>query len=154
MRSFASILLRRFLFRSSEGPSNQAPGPTLYDRIPPSTLSTIENHLLHSLLNESSRSVRRASVGTISDLANAAMQRGRQWDDLHAQVFNMARSADIGLRECAFRIFSQSCWVLVIGEKTGEDVVGTLKRGLQDEEGMEVSLASFFDGCCNSQRYI
>lgn len=61
----------------------------------------------------------------------------------------MTRSADKGLRECAFRIFSYSCGILVMGGEMGEDVAGTLKGGLYDEEGIEVSLTSFFDGCCN-----
>ncbi|KAL0577237.1 importin subunit beta-3 [Marasmius crinis-equi] len=166
MRSFSLVLLRRLLFRpSASQPSNPGnpsnsnfhmlaltPTLTLYDRLSSSALTTLERLLLHSLGHESSSSVRRKTVDTISDVANQGMLRGRPWHALQAQVFSMtnaglegspstfAGAQAVGLRESAFRVFA-GCPNLVMDLQT-DAVLSVFSRGLKDEESIEVRHAA------------
>jgi hypothetical protein len=154
MRSFSLVLLRRLLFRPvPTAPSQTQPSPgtrlTLYDHLSNQTLGTLEQLLLFSLSHETSSSVRRKSVDTITDLANQEMIRGRPWHSLQAQTFSMTHSqgAERGvegaaLRESAYRIFA-GCPNLVMDLQI-DAVLGVFQRGLQDQESIEVRLLNFF----------
>lgn len=128
--------------------AHQTPAPTLYDALPPSTLSTLERLLLHSLANEPSRAVRKKSVDTVSDVVKESMRRGRPWHALQSMGFaflgegpngttfaNAASGAAGGvdpkyLRETAYLVFA-GCPNLVLDLQT-EAVVGVYRRGLED----------------------
>jgi importin-5 len=138
MRSFSLVLLRRLLFRASPNQQPKSPRLTLYDHLSSQTLTTLERLLLHSLSHEPSQPVRRKSCDSICDLANNSMSRGRPWHALQAQAFSMCQSADPGLREGAYRVFS-GCPNLVMDLQT-DAVLGVFQKGLQDADSVEVSL--------------
>ncbi|KAI0061801.1 ARM repeat-containing protein [Artomyces pyxidatus] len=140
MRSFALVLLRRLLFRTSAGPSAKATRLTLYDRLSSQTLGTLERLLLHCLSHEASEAVRRKAVDTICDLANHAMGRGRPWHALQAQAFAMTQSPEPGARESAFRVFA-GCPNLVMDLQT-DAVLNVLQKGLQDPQSVDVRHAA------------
>ncbi|KAI5991786.1 armadillo-type protein [Pisolithus marmoratus] len=140
MRSFSLVLLRRLLFRPPPQQHPKDPRMTLYDHMSTQALTTLERLLLHSLSHEPSDSVRRKTVDTVCDLANNAMSRGRPWHALQAQAFSMTQVAEIGFRECAFRVFSGSP-NLVIDLQT-EAVLSVFQKGLQDSHSVDVRLAA------------
>ncbi len=135
MRSFSLVLLRRLLFRSSPVPVNvnlaTQRRQTLYDTLPPSTLSTIESLLLHSLAHEPSPPVRRKTVDAVCEVANRSMARGRMWHALQQRVFELAANDNAQDREIAYGVFSGAPGL--IGDLHSEIVVRTLTAGLESE---------------------
>jgi importin-5 len=141
MRSFSLVLLRRLLLRTTPlGARNGSGAQTLslYDQLPASTLSSIEQVLLHSVSNESAALVRHKAVDTVIDIANRSMERGRPWHALQVQSFAMVNHTDPGARESAFRIFA-GCPVIILDLQTS-GILELLQKGLQDPS-VEVCLA-------------
>jgi hypothetical protein len=93
--------------------------------------------LISRTLHEPSQLVRRKSCDSICDLANNSMSRGRPWHALQAQAFSMCQSADPGLREGAYRVFS-GCPNLVMDLQT-DAVLGVFQKGSQDADSVEVT---------------
>ena len=81
MRSFALVLLRRFLSRSSLPPITKVPDskdshPTLYDSLSSDAVSAIQDLILRSFSHEPTSAVRRASVETTTALLIIAWREG------------------------------------------------------------------------------
>ncbi|KAG6825124.1 hypothetical protein H0H92_004620 [Tricholoma furcatifolium] len=161
MRSFSLVLLRRLLFRPAPGAAShppQHPHPhhpsarppaALFDHLSAQTITTLERLLLHSLGQEPIPKVRRASVETVSDVANQSMARGRPWHALQSQCFAMAQGGPGGEgqqqqlalgRASAFGVFAGAPNLIM--DLQPEAVLGILKRGLEDPESIEVRHAA------------
>jgi hypothetical protein len=136
MRSFSLVLLRRLLLRTipKEGSGPQA--LSLYDQLPASSLSSIEQLLLHSIGHEPTSVVRHKAVDTVIDLANRSVDRGRPWHALQVQTFAMVNQQDPASRESAFRIFA-GCPVIVLDLQLA-GVLELLQKGLQDPASLDV----------------
>ena len=109
----------------------------MYDHLSESTRLQLENALLHSLLNESSASVKHKAADTITDLANASFQRGRPWPALQEAVFR-AVGGSASARESAYRIMER-CAVLM-----ADVPPEVLYRGLGDNS-IDVRSRLFFE---------
>jgi importin-5 len=95
--------------------TSHSPGAklTLYDALSPQTLTTLERLLLHSLLHETSTSVRAKAIDTICDVSNQGMGRGRPWHALQAGAFELANA---GMGKCRSATFFVSSFSLVINK--------------------------------------
>jgi len=136
MRSFSLVLLRRLLFRPSPQHSSNSVTTTLYDHLSAQTLATLERLLLHSVIHEPVPVVRRKAADTVSDVANHAMRNGRPWHALQNEVFKLVHSPDPLGREIAYRVFTSSSNIIL--DLQVETVLGTLQRGLEDRESIDV----------------
>jgi hypothetical protein len=139
MRSFAFVLLRRFLFRplaQPQPPQVEAQPQTLYDHLSSDTLSAIQQLLLHSFSHEPTSAVRQASVETISALANCSRKKGRPWHALQELIFPMTRNQNVALRASAFKVLAGTDMRGMGAQK--EDVLRILQEGLEDREGIDV----------------
>jgi hypothetical protein len=147
MRSFAFVLLRRFLFRPLSQPqpiqinSNQALHQTLYDHLSTDALSAIGNLLLHSFSNEPTPAVRQASAETITAFANYSNKKGRPWYALQVQIDLMTQHQNMALRASAFRVLAETD-MRGMGVQT-EDMLRVLQRGLEDRESIDVGFLLF-----------
>ena len=136
MRSFSLVLLRRLLFRPTPHHSSNSVATTLYDHLSAQTLATLERLLLHSLIHEPVPVVRRKAADTVSDVANHAMRNGRPWHALQTEIFRLVEAADSLGREISYRVFTGSPNIIL--DLQVETVVGTLQRGLEDRESIDV----------------
>ena len=136
MRSFSLVLLRRLLFRPSPQHSSNSVATTLYDHLSAQTLATLERLLLQSVAHEPVLVVRRKAADTVSDVANHAMRNGRPWHALQTEIFKLVHSSDSMGREIAYRVFTSSPNIIL--DLQVETVLGTLQRGLEDRESIDV----------------
>jgi hypothetical protein len=92
--------------------TSHSPGAklALYGALSPQTLTTLERLLLHSLLHETSTSVRAKAIDTICDVSNQGMGRGRPWHALQAGAFELA-NAEMG--KCRSLVFFVSSFSLI-----------------------------------------
>ena len=136
MRSFSLVLLRRLLFRPGPQHSSNSVATTLYDHLSAQTLATLERLLLQSISHEPVMVVRRKAADTVSDVANHAMRNGRPWHALQTEIFRLVHGSDPMGREIAYRVFTSSPNVIL--DLQVETVIGTLQRGLEDGESIDV----------------
>jgi hypothetical protein len=130
MRSFSLVLLRRLLLRTSSLGAKSGQTLSLYDQLSASTLSSIEQVLLHSVAHETATVVRHKAVDTVIDIAHRSVDQGRPWHALQVQTFAMVNQADAGARESAFRIFA-GCPVIILDLQIAS-TLELLQKGLQD----------------------
>lgn len=144
MRSFAFVLLRRFLSRSLSSsqlqslqtPVSSALPQTLYHSLSPDCISAIEHLALHSFIHEPASTVRQAAAEAICTIAHYSQTKGQPWHALTAQLFLMTQDQNAMMRASAFKILAGTD-MYTRGVQT-EDILKALSGGLQDKESIEV----------------
>jgi hypothetical protein len=132
LRSFASILLRRYSLKQWEG-------QTLLEKAGPEALALIQSLLIQCLKNENEISVRNKIADSASQLAQFLVTKKLAWPELFQTCVEFLSSPSPILRKSSFMVIL-GCPLLM--SKQDQNMVKSMfVAGVQDAD-MDVRLAS------------